>query len=45
MYENNLHESERNLSVESLVLDDKAARNYPFSDGENLVMLSEDIIN
>jgi len=45
VYESALHESERKLTVESLVLDDKAARNYPFSDNENLIMLPEDIIN
>ena len=45
IYENTLHESERNLSGESLVLDDKVARNYPFNDSENLLMLPEDIIN
>ena len=45
MYEPTLHESERKLSMESLVLDDKAARNYPFSENENLMLLPEDIIN
>jgi len=44
-YDTSLHESDRKFSVESLVLDDKVARNYSFNDSENLVMLPEDIIN
>ena len=44
-YEPSLHEPERKLSVESLILDDRVARNYSFNDSENLLMLPEDIIN
>jgi len=44
-YEPSLHEPERKLSVESLILDDRVARNYSFNESENLLMLPEDIIN
>nr|YP_009420293.1 RNA polymerase beta'' subunit [Cryptomonas curvata]ASO75781.1 RNA polymerase beta'' subunit [Cryptomonas curvata] len=44
-YENSLPESEHKQNIGSLILDDKAARNYSFTDNNNLVLLPEDMIN
>jgi DNA-directed RNA polymerase subunit beta' len=45
IYENSSSESERKITLSSLVLDDKAARNYSFTENDNLVLLPEDSIN
>lgn len=45
IYENSVQEPERKLSLGSLVLDDKAAKNYSFTENDNLVLLPEDSIN
>lgn len=45
IYDNSLQESERKLNLSSLVLDDKAARNYSFTENDKLLLLPKDIIN
>ncbi len=45
LYENVSRETENKLHFNSLVLDDKVARNYSFSDSETNIAMSEDITN
>lgn len=45
LYETSIHEPERKTSLDALVLDDKAARNYSFNENDHLILLPEDIIN
>nr|BDA99297.1 RNA polymerase beta'' subunit [Cryptomonas sp. NIES-3952] len=45
LYDNTIHETERKANLESLILDDKAARNYSFNENDRLMLLPEDIIN
>jgi DNA-directed RNA polymerase subunit beta' len=44
-YESSLHENENKLNIHPLVLDDNAAKNYSFTENENLTMIHDDILN
>ncbi len=45
LYENSSRETDSTLHFNSLVLDDKVARNYPFIDTDTNLAISEDITN
>ena len=44
-YESSSHENENKLNIHPLILDDNAAKNYSFTENENLAMIHDDILN
>ena len=44
-YESSSHETENKLNIHALILDDDAAKNYSFTENENLTMIHDDILN
>jgi DNA-directed RNA polymerase subunit beta' len=44
-YESSSNENENKLNIHPLILDDNAAKNYSFTENENLTMIHDDILN